>query len=165
LSRAAAARRLSAGEPGAAARALEALVVGAAALLLALQANVTGPQPAGLPACPGATQQPGAADSHRAWDAWAVEDLSVGGEDVVGKAVLPQYLVLGAQHAAILRASRIQRSPVSCVQRASCLWRRSWRRRRCRSWTAPPLCWPVRYAAFRAVALLCLTCARTGRRR
>ena len=93
---AAAARRLEAGVPGAAARALESLVVGAAALLLALQANVTGPEPAGLPACPGAALPPGAADAHRAWDAWAVADLSVGGEEVVGKAVLPQYLVLGA---------------------------------------------------------------------
>ena len=84
------------GEPGAAARALEALVVGAAALLLALQANVTGPEPAALPTCPGAQGATGAADTHRAWDAWAVEQLMASGEEVVGKAVLPQYLVLGA---------------------------------------------------------------------
>lgn len=70
--------------------------MGAAALLLALQANVTGPEPAGLPGCPGATLQAAAPDAHRAWDAWAIHDLSVGGEEVVGKAALPQYLVLGA---------------------------------------------------------------------
>jgi hypothetical protein len=93
-STAAAARRLQPGEPGAAARALETLCVGVAALLLALQANVTGPEPTGLPACPSCSAAE--ADAHRAWDAWAVQELSVGGEEVVGKTLLPQYLVLGA---------------------------------------------------------------------
>ncbi len=67
--------------------------------MLSLQANVTGPAPGPAPACPGALAHGAAAstvDCHAAWDAWAVTELSADGEDVVGKAALPQYLVLGA---------------------------------------------------------------------
>ena len=77
-------------------RALETLCLGVAALQLVSQANVTGPELGDeAPACPGSLAHPRGA-AHPAWDAWAVQELSADGEEVLGKTALPQYLVLGA---------------------------------------------------------------------
>jgi hypothetical protein len=89
---------------GSAARSFEVLCLGVAALMVSSQANVTGPAPDAAPACPGVLPHRGAAaDDRAAWDAWAVSELCAGGEDVVGKTTFPQYLVLGASHAAAHR--------------------------------------------------------------
>jgi hypothetical protein len=104
----AAERRAAAGEHDAAVRAFEALCMGVASLMVAMQANVTGPEPEAAPACPAVlSRRDGVAattaDGHAAWDAWAVSELCAGGEDVVGKTTFPQYLVLGAHARSLLR--------------------------------------------------------------
>lgn len=77
--------------------AFETLCVGVASLMVATQANVTGPELPAVPACPGALPHgEGARCDASAWDAWAVAELCTGGEDIVGKTAYPQYLVLGA---------------------------------------------------------------------
>jgi hypothetical protein len=83
--------------------AFEVLCVGVASLMVAMQANVTGPEPDAAPACPGVLPHGAAAacDGRAAWDAWAVAELCAGGEDVVGKTTFPQYLVLGAPALAV----------------------------------------------------------------
>ena len=98
---------------------LTVLAVGVAALNAFTQANVTGPDLRGAPACPvfrapsnnAASSSASASassaggvgngsatttedDADAAWNRWATGQLSLDGEDLIGRCFLPQYLYL-----------------------------------------------------------------------
>jgi hypothetical protein len=112
---AAAATATAAGGTEPAAHELCVLAVGVAALSAFTQANVTGPDLRNAPACPTGVSIPAAAaagtvvgsasnvadasknvsvEATEAWNKWATAQLSLDGEDLVGRCFLPQYLYL-----------------------------------------------------------------------
>ena len=79
-----------------AAHALLALAVGVASLNAFQQVNVTGPGLANAPQCPfpSVIAQSTESETDARWNRFALTELSVDGEDLVGRCRLPQYLLL-----------------------------------------------------------------------